>query len=95
MLFFITDVNETKVILGAKSCQECNLVKIVCDDKCPCKTAEIMSINQEFPVGLSVPNAKPRIILPPVDLNTKIDVTDPKAHIIEPVFQAPGRFHIV
>ena len=82
VLFFITDVTDTKVILGAKSCQEFNLVKIVCDDKCPCKTTEIMSINQEFPVGLSVPNVKPRIILPPVDLNTKIDVADPKAHIM-------------
>ena len=82
ILFFITDVTDTKVILGAKSCQEFNLVKIVCDDKCPCKTTEIMSINQEFPVGLSVPDAKPRIILPPVDLNTKIDVADPKAHIM-------------
>ena len=83
VLFFITDLNDTKVILGAKSCQEFNLVKIVCDDKCPCKTAEIMLINQEFPVGLSVPDVKPRIILPPVDLNTKIDVTDPKAHIMK------------
>ena len=78
VLFFITDVNDTKVILGAKSCQEFNLVKIVCDDKCPCKTAEIMSINQEFPVGLSVPNVKPRIIVPPVDVNTKIDVNGHK-----------------
>ena len=68
--------------MGAKSCREFNLVKIVCDDKCPCKTAEIMLINQEFPVGLSVTDMKPRIILPPVDLNTKIDVTNPKAHIM-------------
>ena len=60
VLFFITNVNDTKVILGAKSCQEFNLVKVVCDDKCPCKTAEIMPINQEFPVGLSVLDAKPR-----------------------------------
>ena len=84
VLFFIANVNDTKVILGAKICQEFNLVKIVCDDKCPCKTAEIMSINQEFPVGLSVPNVKlkPRIVLPPVDLNMKIDVADPKAHIM-------------
>ena len=35
VLFFITNVNDTKVILGAKTCQEFNLVKIVCDDKCP------------------------------------------------------------
>ena len=82
VLFFITDVNDTKVILGVKTCQEFNLVKIVCDDKCPCKTAEIVSINHEFPVGLSVPNAKPRIVLPPVDLNMKIDVANPKAHIM-------------
>ena len=82
VLFFITNMNDTKVILGAKSCQELNLVKIVCDDKCPCKTAELMSINQEFPVGLSVPDAKPRIVLSPVDLNMKIDVADPKAHIM-------------
>ena len=82
VLFFITKVNDTKVILGAKSCQEFNLVKIVYDDKCPCKTAEIMSINQEFPVGLSVPDMKPRIVLPPVDLNMKIDVADPKAHVM-------------
>ena len=73
VLFFITNMNDAKVILGAKSCQEFNLVKIVCDDMCSCKTSKIMSINQEFPVGLSVPNAKQKIVLPPVD---------PKAHIM-------------
>ena len=84
VLFFITNVNDTKVIMGTKACQEFNLVTIVCDERCPCKTAELMSINQEFPVGLSVPdvNAKPRVVLPPVDVNTKIDLTNPKAHIM-------------
>ena len=84
VLFFITNMKDTKVILGAKSCQEFNLVKIVCDDKCPCKTAEIMSINQEFPAGLSVPDmkSKPKLVLPPVDLNMKTDVADPIAHIM-------------
>ena len=42
VLFFITNMNDAKVILGAKSCQEFNLVKIVCDDKCSCKTSEII-----------------------------------------------------
>ena len=83
VLFFITNVNDANIIMGAKSCQEFNLVKIVCDDKCQCKTAEIMSINQEFPAGLSVPDTKPKVILPPVDLNTKIEVNDPKAHILQ------------
>ena len=43
-----------------------------------------MSINQEFPAGLSVPNiiTKPKLVLPPVDPNTRIDVNDPKAHIM-------------
>ena len=70
------------MILGANTCQELGLVKIVCDDQCQCKSMEIMLINQEFPVGLSVPNTKPRSILPPVNLSTKIDVADPKADIM-------------
>ena len=56
-------MNDAKVILGTKSCQEINLVKIVCDNKCSCKTSEIMLINQEFPVGLSVPDVEPKICL--------------------------------
>ena len=85
VLFFITNVNDTKVIMGMKAHQEFNLVMTVCDERCPCKTAELKSINQEFPVGLSVPNvnAKPREVLLPVDVNTKIDLTDPKAHIMK------------
>ena len=82
VLFLITDVNDAKVILGAKSCQEFNLVKTVCDDNCSCKTSEIMLMNQEVPLGMSVPNIKPKLVLPPVDLNIKIDVTNPKAHIM-------------
>ena len=49
VLFFITNVQDKKIILGAKSCQEFNLVEIICDDKCSCKTLDVMSINQEFP----------------------------------------------
>ena len=37
---------------------------------------------QKFPVGLSVPKAKPKMVLPPVDLNMTIAVTNPKAHIM-------------
>ena len=48
VLFFITNVNDTKVILGAKSSQEFNLVKTVCDDKCSCKPVEIMSIKNSL-----------------------------------------------
>ena len=82
VLFFITNMNDAKVILGTKSCQEFNLVKIVCDDMCSCKTSKIMSINQEFPVWIKCTRCKAKIVLPPVDLNMKIDVTNPKAHIM-------------
>ena len=86
VLFFITDVSDTKVILGAKSCQEFNLVKIVCDDQCPCKTAEIMSINEEF---FHVPDVKlKQAILLPVDLNTKIDVHTMK--LLPDLFEGVG-----
>ena len=39
---------------------------------------------KNFPAGLSVPdaNAKPKLVLPPVDLNMRIDVNNPKAHIM-------------
>ena len=84
VLFFITNVNDTKVILGSKSCQEFNLVTIMCDSKCWCKSAEMLSINKEFPVGLSVPNeaVRSKVIPAPVDPNTKIEVNDPKGHIL-------------
>ena len=37
VLFFITDVEDDKVILGAKACQQFKLVKILCDEHCFCK----------------------------------------------------------
>ena len=50
VLFFITDVNDTKVILGSKACQEFKLVRILCDDRCQCKTMrfEIWDCNSEW-----------------------------------------------
>ena len=88
VLFFITDVNDTKVILGSKACQKFKLVRILCDDKCHCKTMrfEIVTVNEEFPVGLNVPDKtmyqlKPK--LPLVYVNTKIDANNPKTHILQ------------
>ena len=46
------------------------------------KQQRLCQLIKEFPVGLRVPNAKPRIVFPPVDLNMKIDVAVPKAHIM-------------
>ena len=51
VLFFITDVDDDKVILGAKACQQFKLVEILCDEQCQCKLMqrEIATENGEFP----------------------------------------------
>ena len=56
VLFFITNVNDTKVIFGLKACQVFKLVKILCDDQCQCKKVkfEVATVNEEFLIGLSV-----------------------------------------
>ena len=51
---------------------------------------EIAIVNEEFPVGLSVPDKtihQPK--LPPVDINTKIDANDAKLHILQ-LFEGIG-----
>ena len=87
VLFFITNVDDTKVIFFvSKACQEFKLIGVLSDNKCHCKTIkfEIATVNEEFPAGLSVPDKtihQPK--LPPVDINTKIDAIDPKLHILQ------------
>ena len=44
---------------------------------------EIATVNEEFPVGLSVPDKTTQPKLPPVDIHTKIDKKDPKSHILQ------------
>ena len=51
-LFYVTDITDTKVILGLNFCRAFNLVKVVCDEKCACQQVTIDAIN-EFPQGLS------------------------------------------
>ena len=85
IMFFITDVDNDKVILGAKACQQFKLVEILCDEQCQCKLMqkEIVTVNEVFPAGLSVPSKMATTLkLPPVDLHTKIDTNDPKGHIL-------------
>ena len=42
-----------------------------------------MTVNEEFPVGLSVPDQTMQLRPPPVGVNTKIDANEPKAHILQ------------
>ena len=79
-LFYVTDITDTKVILGLNFCRAFNLVKIVCDEKCACQVT-IDAIN-EFPQGLNVPDMNNTKILPPVDIHLKLR-PDCKNHILE------------
>ena len=67
--FFITDIIDTKVILGLQFCQAFNLVQINCNEHCECKKVAVDIINSEFPRGLgpgnSINSPKPS----PVDVN--------------------------
>ena len=82
--FFVTDIIDTKVILGLQFCRAFNLVKINCDDNCVWKHITVDITNSEFPRGLDPGNThstnlpKP----PPVDVNLKLR-PDCKAHVME------------
>ena len=95
VLFFITDIEDDKVILGAKACQQFKLVEILCDDHCFCKLLkhEVATVNEEFPAGLSIPDKMAIPKPPPVDTNIHIDKLDPKHHILQlfpDLFQGVG-----
>ena len=55
--FFVTDIIDTKVILGLQFCRAFNLVKINCDDNCVCKQITVDIINSKCPRGLDPGNS--------------------------------------
>ena len=80
--FFVTDIIDTKVILGLQFCRAFNLVQINCDDNCVCKQITVDIINSEFPRGLDPGNSINSPKPPPVNVNLKLR-PDCKAHIME------------
>ena len=81
--FFITDIIDTKVILGLQFCQAFNLVQINCMmSNCECRTVAVDIINSEFPRGLDPGNSINLPKPPPVDVNLKLR-PDCKAHVME------------
>ena len=83
--FYVTDIVDTKVILGLQFCRAFNLVTVDCNDQCVCKQIAVDVINSEFPRGLNPSSGNPystKSQLPPVDINLKLR-PDCKAHIME------------
>ena len=71
---YVTDLTDTKILLGLTFCRVFNLVKVLCDDDCVCKKM-VVDILNEFPTGLDIPKPKQmdlhQVYIPPVDINIK------------------------
>ena len=81
--FYVTNLVNTKVMLGLQFCRAFNLVTVNCNDNCVCKEVAVEALNAEFPRGLDPGSTmQSRLPLPPVDVNTKLR-NDCKAHILE------------
>ena len=55
--FYVTKLNNDKVILGLWLCNDLQLLSVHCDDKCQCKSHvlhETKKIDSEFPVGVDL-----------------------------------------
>ena len=84
---YITDLNDTKILLGLNFYKSFDLVKIQCDEHCICKKVAVDILNEtisnnEFPRGLDVPSQKETRQMIPVIVNTRLRVGC-KAHIME------------
>ena len=83
--FYITNLVDTKVILGLQFCRAFNLVSVNCSDNCVCKEVAVEALNAESPRGLDPAGSTMQNRLPPplpVNVNTKLR-PDCKQHILE------------
>ena len=74
--FYVTKLNDDKVILGLCLCIDLQLLSIHCDDKCWCKSQmlhETKKIGSEFPIGVDLQTHTQQDILPPVPISTRLE----------------------
>ena len=82
--FYVTKLNNDKVILGLHFCIDLLLLSIHCDDKCQCKSQmlhETKKIDSEFPIGVNLQQVQ-QDILPPVPISTKLEGDNVKKQIM-------------
>ena len=58
--FYVTDIIDTKVILGLQFCRAFNLVTINCNEHCECKKVAVDVINSKFPRDLIQATISPK-----------------------------------
>ena len=78
--FYVTKLNDDKVILGLCLCVDLQLLSVHCDNKCWCKSQilhEAKKIGSEFQIGVNLQQ------VPPVPISTKLEGDDVKQQIME------------
>ena len=81
-IFYITDVPDTKIILGLRLCIDLGLIVIQGDDDCKCKNVQVSETSSSTLIENTQGSDDKSSTLPPVPLDTKIDETNPKAHVM-------------
>ena len=84
-IFYVTDVPDTKIILGLQLCIDLGLIVIRCDDKCRCKNVHVAETSSSTFIENTQgsDDHSSTSTLPPVSLDTKIDEINPKAHVMK------------
>ena len=81
--FYVTKLNNDKVILGLHLCIDLQLLSVHCDDKSQ-MLHEAKKIGSEFPIGVDLQQEHTHHnILPPVPISTRLEGDDVKQQIIE------------
>ena len=78
--FYVTKLNDDKVILGLCLCVDLQLLSIHCNDKCRCKSQllhEAKKVGSEFPIGVDL-QQEHTPVLPPVPISTRLEGDDVK-----------------
>ena len=82
--FYVTKLNDDKVILGLHLCIDLQLLSIHCDDKCHCKCQKLheTNIGSEFPIGVDLQQTQQDVFLP-VPISTMLEGDDVKQQIMD------------
>ena len=82
-IFYITDVHDAKIIPGLRLCIDLGLIVMRCDDECRCKNVHVAETSSLALIENTQRFDDRSSTLPPVPLNTKIDETNLKAHVMK------------
>ena len=83
--FYVTKLNDDKVILGLQLYIDLQLLSIHCHSKCWCKSHilhETKKIGSKFPIGVDLQQTQ-QDVLQPVPISTKLDGDDVKQQIMD------------